>query len=182
LYSDGPAADWAFDHELAPDRDQIIRSCLQTPEAFLISGHRSERARKGSGRLAPPADVIRNGEGLVVPIYHADQPVAAAGFWGPGPDTSPLTRALLQIVSHAAAERSDALKGSRRSASTALTAREAQCLGQVACGHPDAEIGRQLGISARTVRFHIDSAKTKLGAATRIQAVAKALRERIIAV
>jgi len=43
------------------------------------------------------------------------------------------------------------------------------------------EIGRLLGIRPRTVRFQVDGAKAKLGASTRIQAVAKALRERLIA-
>lgn len=177
LHSDGPAADWAFEQEMTPDRDQVIRSCLQTSETFLISSARNG----GPGRGTSPADVVRNGEGLVVPVYRDDKPVAAASFWGARPDTSPLARSLLLVVSHAASERSGELRAGRP-AHNVLSARETQCLRQVASGRPDAEIGQVLGISARTVRFHIDSAKTKLGASTRIQAVAKALRERLIAV
>jgi LuxR family quorum sensing-dependent transcriptional regulator/LuxR family quorum-sensing system transcriptional regulator CciR len=91
-------------------------------------------------------------------------------------------RALLQVVAHSAVERALALRDGRSPSVSALSAREAQCLRHVAIGRPDAEIGQLLGISPRTVRFHVDSAKQKLGVQTRIQAVAKALRERIIAV
>jgi DNA-binding CsgD family transcriptional regulator len=128
------------------------------------------------------AEVVRSGDGLVVPIYRAGQPIAGANFGGASPDTAPLTRALLQVVAHASVERALALRDGTSPAVNLLSAREAQCLRQVAIGRPDAEIGQLLGISPRTVRFHVDSAKAKLGVSTRIQAVAKALRERIIAV
>jgi len=43
------------------------------------------------------------------------------------------------------------------------------------------EIGRRLGISAETVRTHLRKASQRLGAATRTQAVATALRLGLIA-
>jgi DNA-binding CsgD family transcriptional regulator len=57
-----------------------------------------------------------------------------------------------------------------------LSPRESECLGWVAEGKTDAEVGKILQISPRTVRFHINNAKTKLGVATRIQAVTKRMR------
>jgi DNA-binding CsgD family transcriptional regulator len=54
-----------------------------------------------------------------------------------------------------------------------LTRRESECLHWVAGGKTDFEVGKILEISPRTVRFHITNAKTKLGVATRIQAVVK---------
>jgi DNA-binding CsgD family transcriptional regulator len=45
----------------------------------------------------------------------------------------------------------------------------------VADGKTDVEVGKILDISPRTVRFHINNAKVKLGVSTRIQAVAKRL-------
>jgi DNA-binding CsgD family transcriptional regulator len=36
-----------------------------------------------------------------------------------------------------------------------------------------------LSISARTVRFHIDNSKQKLGVETRMQAITKSLREKL---
>ena len=66
--------------------------------------------------------------------------------------------------------------------SVVLSVRETQCLSYIATGHEDEQISRLLGISPRTVRFHVDSAKAKLGVTSRVQAVTKALRERIITV
>lgn len=182
LHSDAVNVVWAFDRELRIDQHPVICGCMEAPNTFLISEVRNDPAQKGARWTEFLADAVRNGEGLVVPIYRGGLPVAAANFGGAKPDTSPLTRALLQVVSHAAAERSIELRDGRAPVGNLLSAREAQCLRQVAIGRPDAEIGQLLGISPRTVRFHVDSAKAKLGVSTRIQAVAKALRERIIAV
>jgi len=62
-----------------------------------------------------------------------------------------------------------------------LSPRELQCLQWASKGKTDGEIGVILSISARTARFHIENAKRKLGAATRVQAVAEAMRRRAIA-
>jgi DNA-binding CsgD family transcriptional regulator len=44
----------------------------------------------------------------------------------------------------------------------------------VARGKTSAQIANELGLVKRTVDFHIDNARTKLGAATRTAAVTKA--------
>jgi DNA-binding NarL/FixJ family response regulator len=62
-----------------------------------------------------------------------------------------------------------------------LTARELDVLGLLAEGLQHEEIGRQLGISSETVRTHLRKACDRLGAATRTQAVATALRLGLIA-
>jgi DNA-binding CsgD family transcriptional regulator len=62
-----------------------------------------------------------------------------------------------------------------------LSAREAECLRWVALGKTDSEIAIILSISPRTARFHIENAKRKLHVATRVQAVAEALRLHAIA-
>jgi LuxR family quorum sensing-dependent transcriptional regulator len=54
----------------------------------------------------------------------------------------------------------------------ALSGRELECLRWVAAGKTDWETGMILSISATTVKFHVDSARRKLGASTRPQAVA----------
>jgi DNA-binding NarL/FixJ family response regulator len=61
-----------------------------------------------------------------------------------------------------------------------LTQRELEVLRLLAEGHQHEEIGRQLGISAETVRTHLRKASDRLGAATRTQAVATALRRGLI--
>jgi DNA-binding NarL/FixJ family response regulator len=55
-----------------------------------------------------------------------------------------------------------------------LTDREIQVLTWVTRGKTSAEIARKLGLSKRTVDFHIDNARIKLGAATRTEAAIKA--------
>lgn len=54
-----------------------------------------------------------------------------------------------------------------------LTRREQDCLLFVADGCPDQEIADRLGISQATAHAHVESAKRKLGARTRAQAVAR---------
>lgn len=54
-----------------------------------------------------------------------------------------------------------------------LTTRERECLSWVAEGKTDWEIGQILSISQTTVKFHVDTARRKLGAATRAEAAVK---------
>ena len=62
-----------------------------------------------------------------------------------------------------------------------LTQRELDVLGLLAEGLQHEEIGRRLGISSETVRTHLRKASDRLGASTRTQAVATALRLGLIA-
>ena len=61
-----------------------------------------------------------------------------------------------------------------------LNDREVETLTWVARGKTSAEIAQILGLTKRTVDFHIDNARTKLGAATRTQAAIKAATGRLI--
>ena len=62
-----------------------------------------------------------------------------------------------------------------------LTHRERDVLRLLADGLSNEEIGKKLYISAETVRTHVRKAMAKLDADTRTQAVAKALRDELIA-
>jgi DNA-binding response OmpR family regulator len=61
-----------------------------------------------------------------------------------------------------------------------LNEREIQTLTWAARGKTSAQIAQILGFTKRNVDFHIDNARHKLGAATRIQAVIKAKDDRLI--
>jgi DNA-binding CsgD family transcriptional regulator len=61
-----------------------------------------------------------------------------------------------------------------------VTPRESEVLAWVAAGKSDWAIGRILNISRKTVNFHVENAKRKLGVGTRIQAVIVALRTGLI--
>ncbi len=71
---------------------------------------------------------------------------------------------------------SSAIEGVRQ-----LTQRERDVLRLLADGLSNDEIGKRLYISAETVRTHVRKAMAKLDAETRTQAVARALREHLIA-
>jgi len=58
----------------------------------------------------------------------------------------------------------------------ALTQREVEVLKLVSRGLTVEDISSKLDISARTVRFHVDAARTKMGAANREEAVALAVK------
>jgi DNA-binding NarL/FixJ family response regulator len=62
-----------------------------------------------------------------------------------------------------------------------LADREVETLTWAARGKTSAEIARILGLSKRTVDFHINNARSKLGVATRTQAVMKAASGQLIA-
>jgi DNA-binding response OmpR family regulator len=63
---------------------------------------------------------------------------------------------------------------------TTLSDREIEALTWSARGKTSAEIAQILGMAKRTVDFHIDNARHKLGVATRIEAVTKATKSRLI--
>jgi DNA-binding response OmpR family regulator len=64
--------------------------------------------------------------------------------------------------------------------SIALNEREVEVLTWAARGKTSAEIAKILDLTKRTVDFHIDNARGKLGAATRTEAVLKAATGRLI--
>jgi DNA-binding NarL/FixJ family response regulator len=61
-----------------------------------------------------------------------------------------------------------------------LSNRERQCLGLAARGMTSDDIAFKLGICARTVQYHFDSIRTKLAAANRQEAVARAVNDGLI--
>lgn len=111
-------------------------------------------------------------ESLIVPVHVEGKFVWGAGFSGAEPDTSQPAQSVLGASAHEGYRRFCELLDSAQRHSP-LSPRESECLRWVADGKTDFEVGKILSISPRTVRFHIRNAKTKLGVATRIQAVAK---------
>jgi len=61
-----------------------------------------------------------------------------------------------------------------------LNDREIEALTWEARGKRSAEIAGLIGLSKRTVDFHLDNARTKLGAATRTEAAIKAAIGKLI--
>ncbi|CAH2599359.1 Helix-turn-helix transcriptional regulator [Rhodovastum atsumiense] len=63
-----------------------------------------------------------------------------------------------------------------------LTPREVEILALVGQGQSNKAIARRLGISAHTVKYHLESVFTKLGASSRAEAVTTGLRRGLLIV
>jgi LuxR family quorum sensing-dependent transcriptional regulator len=109
------------------------------------------------------------------------------GFWSPKPFSHLLSDALRIVIYGAAsfaALRLDQIIGPdlQRAATLARqpTPRELAVLRHMAAGKTMDEIARSLALGEETVRSHIKKAQAKLGARNRPQAVAEAIRHRLI--
>jgi DNA-binding CsgD family transcriptional regulator len=61
-----------------------------------------------------------------------------------------------------------------------LTPRQLECLTRIASGETSAEIAAALGLSKRTVDHYVTHVIARLGVRNRTEAVAKAIRSRLI--
>jgi DNA-binding NarL/FixJ family response regulator len=144
---------------VAGDAPAAARELLRArPDAplVLICGHASPGPLlANAAALGAPGFVLASSAPeVVVDALHA---VAGGGsYWDPHLDGL-LTRA-------------------QRHPQRLLTAREREILGLLADGLSGPEIAARLVISVETVRTHIGNATTKLGARTRVQAVALTVR------
>lgn len=150
----------------------------------------------------PPAAalaVARVHPALHVSVAQPPAALAVVGFVGVAADHAQARRALpplaagawrrwqaLRIESavpapsaaagHSAANGGAANGGvARPAAAGALSAREADALAWLARGESDEGVAHRMGVSVRTVRFHVENAKRRLGARTRAQAIARAV-------
>ena len=95
---------------------------------------------------------------------------------GAGPDFSERDRALLVLLRpHLHRAYLDAQR--RRRPALPLTARQQELLRLVAAGHTNAKIARQLGISAGTVRIHLQNIYARLHVSSRTAAVTRAFAD-----
>lgn len=120
--------------------------------------------------------------GVTVPVAAGSNEVAllsAAGSARPGADlpTDDDTIAHLYLLAahvHAAV-RALIDPATARREPVALSSRERECLSCWVTGKTAEAIAQQLAVSPRTVRFHLENAKQKLGARNRTEALSKAL-------
>jgi len=104
-----------------------------------------------------------------------------ASFTGEAARFDPLARSILVVLVYAANARAREVAASKtEDGRPRLSTRERACLSGIAKGQSAVEISKLLKISPRTVRFHLDNARTKLGVVTRMQAVRKAMRQGLI--
>lgn len=117
--------------------------------------------------------------GFTIPIHDGHGPVAAVTF-ASDELSQPFRRCveghrhvlqLMALYFHATARRR--LRADRTIDCVVLSPREYECLEWSAAGKSAWEIGCILGIARRTVTFHLENAKAKLGVASLHQAIAR---------
>ncbi|HEU4404371.1 MAG TPA: LuxR C-terminal-related transcriptional regulator [Polyangiaceae bacterium] len=118
--------------------------------------------------------------GWTVPIHDPLCGVAALSFTGAqgfgalwrAVETHRATLHVMAIYFHARARKALAARGC--APAVGLTPRELQCLGWAALGKSRTDIGQIIGVSPRTIKFHLENAQRKLNVAHTTQAVLRA--------
>ncbi len=118
---------------------------------------------------------------LVVPVFGAFGYRGLVCFTGPGPDPSLKDQLGLAVVGREAHNRLMILQDMRATVLPEdLSEREKQVLAALRAGMRDDAIAASLGIAVRTVRFHINNAREKLGCRTRAEAIVRAVALNLI--
>lgn len=183
LYADAPAAFFeAFDERQLLRHHPLVQQALVSSEPFTT---RQIQARDLTPEQTKALEFIgaqlNLTAGFIVPVRRNGTLLGIVTYGGVNCRLGPIERSILHLLAHTALVHALEIKDAKEPPPVDLSPRELQCLQWASRGKTDAEIGVILGISARTARFHIENAKRKLGAATRVQAVAEAMRRHAIA-
>lgn len=171
---------------------------VSSTKPFLWSDLPQRLGSDASG-LEETAEVARSfgmANGICVPIHHPGGYVGAVGIAGPAKEISKEAAIILQMMAIHFHDRARELSSKREKRCSkppdkrakngrdacALSPRERECVGWVAEGKTDWDIGEILGISQSTAHFHIENAKKKLQVPTRVQLVVKAISRGYITV
>ena len=129
---------------------------------------------------------------LVFTAYDTEERVLGAlrggakGYLLKGASSDEIARAVRQVhgggsyLEPRVASRVIAQVQTPRRTTTSLSEREREVLRLVAEGQPTKQVARSLGITERTVKFHVNSIFHKLGAESRAQAVALAAQRGLL--
>lgn len=160
------------------EHDPVLAEARRSPLPFAWAAllKRSETSEAGLKVFRDAQDFdIR--DGMTMPIHGADGfammslVIGDDSLMGPKAAAERQTVRLMTLYYHQAVEMETVR---RQDSQFSLTAREREVLRWTAGGKTGWEIAQILGIGERTVVFHIENAKTKLGAASRSHAAAKA--------
>jgi LuxR family quorum sensing-dependent transcriptional regulator len=183
LYNDMPAGfAEAFDSAGFSRHNPLIWRAMTEPRPYtaaeLWAMPLTVRQRRALAQINLSLDVL---DGLMIPIRSERGLEGIVMLGGKAPAMSPIVRSMLHILAHCAYAQAESVIANPQKRGGLLSPREIECLRLAAAGKTDNAIGRILNISPRTTRFHIENAKKKLGVATRVQAVAEALKRKAIA-
>lgn len=183
LVSDWPK-EW-FDRYMSRsyvEVDPVARHCFRTLDPFDWNDAPLERDKNAPAqRLMDEATEFGLTEGVCIPVHTEDGMQGCVSFGGRKVDVDPETILSLHLVSLYAHGRLRLFRRRARfSNRPRLTDREAEILKWVASGKTSLDVSDLLGISKRTIDFHITNAGQKMGTVTRTQTVAEAVYYNLI--
>jgi two-component system, NarL family, nitrate/nitrite response regulator NarL len=167
-----------------PPASGRLRVALRVPDPRVLAGVLDVTGESEADVLVlalprgerMPADAASGPARLLV---LSDDPVLAADSAIPG--VLPFAASASQVAAGAAAVaeglRVRAAHPHPAHARSVLTRRETEVLAEVGHGLGNKAIARRLGISAHTVKYHLEAVFAKLGARSRAEAVSRGLRE-----
>ena len=178
---------WAFPPKPAPFLPRRGRGLFAFVAIQEVRSHRAlsnlltdieplYRDDPAARRIMEEAGNLRLKQGFTIPMVTLEGDIAglslAGGGWG-----SPLEeRRMLTLMATYALARSIALRQSEPRRIVALAQRELEVLQWAAEGPREREISERMGVSDHWVDKHVRSARSKLGARSRVQPVAEAIR------
>jgi LuxR family transcriptional regulator, quorum-sensing system regulator BjaR1 len=163
--------------------DPVIRRLRASVLPFNWSeAHYDREAEPHAYKVMAEATEFGLNHGVIVPIYTLSGGVAGATFASRRSEFSERFIPALHLIAIYAHARLVELCGVRPAerSGPALSPRELEVLKWCTCGLPTREIADRLGISETTVDTYIANACRKLDATNRVQAVAEALRAKLI--
>jgi LuxR family quorum sensing-dependent transcriptional regulator len=161
------------DHDPVVSHLKLLRAPFQWREAV-----QSMPADKSSDEVMRDAREFKLRDGLAFPLVTLEGQIALVSLGGEAVELSDSEFAMVSLASTYAIGRAMQLQTttSKVIEHIELTPRERECLQWAAVGKSEWEISQILGISEHTSEKHLLNAKSKLGAANRVQAVAEAIR------
>jgi LuxR family transcriptional regulator, transcriptional activator of the bioluminescence operon len=161
-------------------KDDVVKMVIQGPSPIWW-----DKMERDYG-LSPDTQRIFDGalehgleDGFVVPVHRTDSSISSVAFTATQKlDLSSTDEACLRLIAlyYVSFGELLAAKASQNAQPRVeLTSRQIECLQWVREGKTSWEISVILGLSERTVIFHIEEACTRLGVKTRTQAVIEAL-------
>jgi len=158
-------------------RDPMVQGVLSTREVQNWREVRKKRLPHSQERIYADAEAFGLRDGYTYGCHNVRRDVFACFFFGGRKvENDARTRYIIKtVVPHLSRALDDILETRQTNNKNPLTPREIQILQWLMVGKTSWEISRILKISERTVNFHANNAKRKLGAVNRLQAVALAL-------
>jgi len=163
--------------------DPLNRRCIQSHMPF--EWHADSYSRDPDPRVAEMmqrASDFGLKDGYMVPIHGPCGYEGCVSMTAAALHLTDGMKAAIHLMALYAFDRMRALRGDFSDRKRSLTPRECEVLTWAAQGRSAAQISKTLKISKRTVDEHSQTAARKLGASNRTQAVAIAMRNRMIEV